>query len=174
MLQRRNTETLRRQARMMLGKLKLGCHRDWRESRLQELPLLHGKNKQGKYRFAAGWGQSTADTHKTELLNAFCALVFTNKVSQAFTYTESIQGEEEISTVEKNWSNKSCEKSWLMKVHESRWDASESAERADWWHIKAGFCNHGHGGQGKSLMNEEGQILRPPSRWSFTAPLYPN
>lgn len=53
MLQRRNTETLSRQARMMLGMPKLDCHRGWRETRPQELPLLHGKNKQGKYRFAA-------------------------------------------------------------------------------------------------------------------------
>lgn len=53
MLQRRNAETLSRQARIMLGKLKLNCSRDWQETWQQELLLLHDKNKQGKCGLAA-------------------------------------------------------------------------------------------------------------------------
>ena len=48
MLQSRNTETLSRQARMILGELKLNYSRDWQETWQQVLLLLRDKNKQGK------------------------------------------------------------------------------------------------------------------------------
>lgn len=52
-LQRRNAETLSRQARMMVGKLKLSYSRDWQETWQQDLLLLHDKNKKGKCGLAA-------------------------------------------------------------------------------------------------------------------------
>lgn len=162
MLQRRNGKTLSSK-QSLLGKLKLNCIKDWQETWAPERLLLPDQNKQGKCGLLADWGKSAADTQKAELLNAFFAPVFTNKVCQAFTHTDRVQEEEEIPTGEKDWSHKSLEKSWLIEVHESRWDASESAERAGWWHIKAVFCHHGHGDQGKSQMNGEGQMLQPSS-----------
>jgi len=64
MLQRRNAETLPRQARMMLGKLKLSYSRNWQATWQQELLLPDDKNKKGKCRLAADRGKSTADTHR--------------------------------------------------------------------------------------------------------------
>lgn len=95
----------------MLGKPKQNCSRDRQETQQQELLLLYDKNKQGKCGFATDWGKSTVDTYNTELLNAFFTPAFNNKVSQAFTHTDRVQGEEKIPRVEKDWFHKTLLKS---------------------------------------------------------------